>query len=118
MFDFECKQHIGEHIPNFAVAQKICPTCIDSNVDSHAPSGVTCSSCGEREKVFQGSNTTSDFCSWLFSENHRGYTAIAHNLKGYDGVFLLKYLVENTIIPRVTYAGAKIICIQCELFEN
>lgn len=59
-FDFETDQSSGEHVVNFAVAQY-------RNGD---------------EVVFKGYNACEDFCVWLFSRKHQGYTAIAHNMKG------------------------------------
>ena len=64
--------------------------------------------CGFRETVFRGNDLTDKFGIWLFNETHKGYTAIAHNMKGYDGYFLLEYLLANSIIPKVIYAGSKI----------
>lgn len=61
-FDFETDQESGEHKVNFALSQYA--------------SGV--------EKIFRGYTACEDFCSWLFTECHKGYTAIAHNMKGYD----------------------------------
>ena len=34
-----------------------------------------------------------NFCHWLFTNEY--YTAIAHNLKGYDGVFIMKYIIDS-----------------------
>lgn len=59
-FDFETQQSSGEHEVNFAVAQYF----------------------DGEEKVFQGSNALHDFCSWLVKDEHKGFTAIAHNMKG------------------------------------
>lgn len=59
-FDFETDQETGEHIVNFALAQY-------SNGS---------------EAIFKGYSACNDFCSWLFSPKHKGYTAIAHNMKG------------------------------------
>ncbi|XP_054708455.1 uncharacterized protein LOC129218254 [Uloborus diversus] len=59
-FDFETDQSSGEHIVNFAVAQYA----------------------DGRENVFKGYTACSDFCSWFFSPEHKGYTGIAHNMKG------------------------------------
>lgn len=59
-FDFETDQSSGEHLVNFAVAQYA----------------------DGREVVFGGYSACSDFCSWLFSPQHKNYTAIAHNMKG------------------------------------
>lgn len=59
-FDFETDQSSGEHVVNYAIAQ-------DFNGN---------------ETVFKGYSALQDFCSWLFSPSHKGYTAIAHNMKG------------------------------------
>lgn len=59
-FDFETDQSSGEHLVNFAVAQYA-----DGN-----------------ETIFKGYNACNDFCTWLFSIKHKGFTAIAHNMKG------------------------------------
>lgn len=59
-FDFETDQSSGTHEVNFAVAQYA----------------------DGREEVFRGYNACADFCAWLFSPRHKGYTAIAHNMKG------------------------------------
>lgn len=32
---------------------------------------------------------------WLFAEHRRGYTIIAHNFCSYDGIFILKHLLQN-----------------------
>jgi hypothetical protein len=38
----------------------------------------------------------------------QGYTAIAHNLRGFDGIFVLKGLLENGVCPDVIVNGQKI----------
>lgn len=59
-FDFETDQSSGEHVVNFAVAQY-----------------------GDgREEVFGGYDACAKFCAWLFTPRHKGFTAIAHNMKG------------------------------------
>ena len=60
-FYFETDQESGEHAVNFAVAQYA----------------------DGREKVFKGYDSCNEFCTWLFPPAHRGFTAIAHNLKGW-----------------------------------
>lgn len=59
-FDFETDQSSGEHVVNLAVAQYAVGT----------------------ERVFCGYDACKDFCSWLFSPIHKGFTVIAHNMKG------------------------------------
>ena len=68
-FDFECMQETGVHVPNLVVVQ---------DDEGH-------------EWVFKGTNTCKDFCDWLF-ENMDRAVCIAHNFKGYDSYFILKYL--------------------------
>ncbi|XP_055353765.1 uncharacterized protein LOC129599526 [Paramacrobiotus metropolitanus] len=44
-----------------------------------------------------GYDVQKEFGQWVYSEQHRGYTLIAHNFRGYDGHFLLSYLLENNL---------------------
>ena len=79
-FDYEAEQDTGVHNPNLIVAH-----------------------------YFDGTKfyfrTNDEFCKWLISKNHKGYTAIAHNAKGYDSQFILKYCVDNTLKPYTIYNG-------------
>ena len=52
--------------------------------------------------------TNEEFCMWLISKKHKGYTSIAHNAKCYDLQFILKYCVENTLKPYTIYNGTKL----------
>ncbi|CAH1106820.1 unnamed protein product [Psylliodes chrysocephalus] len=65
---------------------------------------------------FNGEKTTfknnEDFCKWLINKEHKGYTAIAHNSKGYDAYFILKYCVENAIKPYTIYSGSKLMLLE------
>lgn len=83
-FDFECNQETGSHEVNLCIAQYL-------NGDE-----------------FFKFRTNDEFCKWLFA--HNNYTVIAHNGRGYDFQFILKYCIENTIVkePYVIYAGSKI----------
>ncbi|XP_061170447.1 uncharacterized protein LOC133179772 [Saccostrea echinata] len=65
--------------------------------------------CGLREEIFSGPDTANTFCLWLFNENNAGAIVIAHNMRGYDGVFILRYLIENGLPPQhIIYSGSKI----------
>lgn len=59
-FDFETDQTGGEHKVNFAIAQYA----------------------DGREQVFDGYSACENFCFWLFTKEHKGYTAVAHNMQG------------------------------------
>ena len=82
-YDFECHQNTGTHVVNLAIAQ---------DYDGH-------------EYVL---NNNEEFCKELINERHQGYTFIAHNSKGYDAHFILKWLVDQGMKPYCIYNGAKI----------
>ncbi|GBN27025.1 hypothetical protein AVEN_38544-1 [Araneus ventricosus] len=88
-FDFETDQSSGTHRVNFAVAQ-------------YADGGET---------VFTGNTACQDFCSWLFAPIHKGYTAVAHNMKGFDGQFIMAWLLEQGIAPPVIPCVSKVMSI-------
>lgn len=83
------------------MAEKICKACID---------GKICSSSGCRMHTFYDNDS---FNKWLFSKDNENYTAIAHNMKGYDGVFLLNNILNNYVIkyarPTFLLRGTKIL---------
>jgi len=85
-FDFETKvdEKTNEHVVNLAVAKKVCLTCMN-NLDEKTR-------CDECQKYYQFSNI-SDFCKWLLE--HKNTIVIAHNLKGYDGIFIYNYFLNN-----------------------
>ena len=45
----------------------------------------------------------------FFHDRNRGAIVFANNMKGHDGVFLLGYLLKNSIVPQnLIYSGSKI----------
>ena len=48
------------------------------------------------------------FCKGSLNDKFKGYTFIAHNSKGYDCHFVLKWLIDQSIKPYCIYNGAKI----------
>lgn len=45
---------------------------------------------------------------FLFSKNFFGYTIIAHNMRAFDGCFLLQFMAENNLKPTPIFSGQKI----------
>ncbi|GIX70317.1 DNA-directed DNA polymerase [Caerostris darwini] len=88
-FDFETDQSSGEHIVNFALAQYADGT----------------------EKMFNGYSACENFCAWLFTLEHKGFTAIAHNMKGFDGQFIMAWILKQGITPDVIPNGGLIMSI-------
>ncbi len=106
-FDVESRQETGVHKPNLCVAQKSCETCAPH------PWEEPCAQCGEtKQMVFKGEDCMERFCLWLFKEErHRHAVCLAHNLKGYDGYFILQFLYDNGIKPNVIFNGARIMSV-------
>ena len=68
------------------MAQKVCKKCLDIPYENR------CDEC-KKQYIFY---SLSDYCNWALKQKNT--IQIAHNLKGYDGVFILKYFLEN-ILP-------------------
>ncbi|XP_055353927.1 uncharacterized protein LOC129599656 [Paramacrobiotus metropolitanus] len=70
-------------------------------VNGHVPSCIVAQYADGSEVRFpedgQPMNTEvgDAFGRWLLQEKHRGFTIIAHNFRGYDGHFVLKYMLDN-----------------------
>ena len=129
-YDFECTQADGKHKPNFVVAHSICSEYEDNPVTSLSTCNncgsrcilcnqfneqekeferYPCDDCGKRQVIFKGSNTQHEFCKWLISKQHKDFTVIAHNARGYDSYFIYDYLIENSHTPHpVIFSGSKI----------
>ena len=116
------------HKPNFVVAHTVCPTCIDRPVTSKSTCqdcGTRCSRCEDRdapcqgcglqEVIFEGQDTSRMFGKWLFSSQHKYFKTVCHNMKGYDGYFLLEYLIDQSMRPdKIIYNGSKIMYMTVE----
>ena len=134
-FDAECRMDNSEeegtsvHIPNLFVAHISCSSCLEYE-DTHCPhcgdrcpacsqwdtenhqyAKAPCDGCGSREVTFQGDGCQHQFGSWLFQPCHAGYCVVAHNMKGYDGYFLLDHLIKNGIKHRIIFNGSKIMSV-------
>lgn len=103
-FDFECTQVHGIHSPNLCVAHRVYQHC------DHLPVGEPGShsrSLDSRQQVFEGPDTLKKFVDWLLKSESQnktthlvqdGVIVIAHNFKGYDGQFILNYIVHKACV--------------------
>ena len=82
-YDFEATQNTGTHTVNLSIAQ------------------------GWEGKEYIH-NSIEEFCKGFLNDKFKGYTFIAHNSKGYDCHFVLKWLIDQGIKPYCIYNGAKI----------
>ena len=82
-YDFEATQNTGTHTVNLSIAQD-----------------------------FEGKEyihySIEEFCKGFLNDKFKGYTFIAHNSKGYNYHFVLKWLINQDIKPYCIYNGAKI----------
>lgn len=116
-FDLECTQSdpykgdpsILEHKPNLCVVQQACSECVNNN-DLTA----LCNACGVRQYVFKDDPLKQLFDYLRLPRiTHKHLYCIAHNFKGYDGIFLLNYMI--TVLkwdPKVITVGTKIMSMQ------
>jgi len=108
-FDFETTQEkvvketaLGEHfehVPNVCIARVTCDDCRNRDFDA------LCGRCGESRRIFTGEKCVSEFCQFLFCKNMRNTTAIAHNASGFDSHFILQYLYDQGIAPKIFTNG-------------
>ena len=82
-YDFEATQNTGTHTINLSIAQDF----------------------KGNEYIY---NNIEEFCKCFLNDKFKGYTFIAHNSKGYDSHFILKWLIDQGIKPYCIYNGAKI----------
>lgn len=90
-FDFECSQDASDckHVVNYGIAQYY------NSSESYEFYNIQ------------------EFMDWLLVEEHKNYTVIAHNGRGYDFQFIQEYLYQNTTIkPKNVYAGSKIMLLE------
>jgi len=94
----------NNHVVNLAMAQKVCLSCLELDFENRC---VTC----KKQYEFK---TIEEFCKWCLKQKF--YIQIAHNLKGYDGVFLLNYFINYMLpsdkTPDIILNGTKILSIQ------
>ena len=82
-FDYEAMNINHRHEANLIIANKVCKFCLDDE------------QCQEKKcqnYIFKNNN---DFCEWLFDKNNSHFIAIAHNMKAYDGYFIMNYIINN-----------------------
>lgn len=107
-FDFEsCVEADGRHVPNLCIAQVVCNSCVDFDDINES-----CNTCGRlREFKF---HSVESFCQWACQ--YPQATFIAHNLKGYDGQFILECFTRLGMCPKeLVTTGTKIMYMKFDL---
>ena len=102
VYDFETDTHTDIHKPNHVeidvlrIDSKLTHNYEDCLIDSFGINGYGCEA---------------KFCDWLFTEENKNSTVIAHNGAGYDNKFILQYCLFKGLTPssfirqgsRITY---------------
>ena len=83
LYDFEATQNTGTHNVNLSFAQDF-----EGNEYIH--------------------NSIEEFCKGFINDKFKCYIFIVHNSKGYDAIFILKWLISQGIKLYCIYSGAKI----------
>ena len=110
-YDFETQQcervegddKIRIHVPNLCVVQQVCNFC-DKNTDI----SVMCTYCGVCEYMFDR-DPVKQFVDLVFAKH---IICIVHNAQGFDGQYILKYIVERDdtrVKPSIILNGTKIL---------
>ena len=94
-FYFEATQEHGIHEPNLCVVH-----------DEVGEVGL-----------FKGKDTVKQFCEWLLTKEHKDCIVVAHNFQGYDGYFIIKYLIQNAIKYEFILRGAKVLSLTIPMFN-
>ena len=94
-FDFEATQEHGIHHPNL---------CVVHNEEGEVG-------------LFKGKDTVKQFCEWLLTKEHQDCIVVAHNFQGYDGYFIMKYLIQNAIKYEFILRGAKVLSMTIPMFN-
>jgi hypothetical protein len=90
-FDYECMNVDGKHIPILVIAEKICLVCLrewKTLVNGNRSLKCKTSDCGR--SYYYDNNS---FCRWLLQQRH--FICLAHNLKAYDGIFIMNFLAND-----------------------
>lgn len=102
-FDYEAMQTGLNHEVNLVCVTRKCFNCVEE---------LSCndSRCGDF--VF---TRNEEFGEWLFSSFNKNFIAFAHNMRSYDGYFIMNYIVSNVLpnekLPEFVLNGSKILVI-------
>ena len=127
-FDFEIDQSSSKHVVNFLHAQCFVPDAQaleeeDKSKNSKAKSRFSYGSPDHKhlsnhenwkeewcEVSFKGRETLKEFLMFLIQDKERfnGYMVIPHNFWDFDGIFILRELLEKVVMPGIIVRGQKI----------
>jgi hypothetical protein len=118
-FDLETDQSTKVHHVNFAQITYYEPTAEETARKRDPRDASQQEYLSDHEKwegswvteAFKGPDALKLMMNYI-TQNLPGYTCIAHNLKAFDGLFVLRNLLENNVLPEVIMRGQKILQIK------
>jgi len=102
-FDYETDQSTGVHLPIFFHCR-----WIDGVDDQNQKSFWI------KDYDFSPRKMQHEIGKFLFSKQFQGFTMIAHNMKAFDGCFLLRYMSEVGLMPTLIFSGRKIMSMRLQ----
>ncbi|KAM4694216.1 uncharacterized protein O3C94_004645 [Discoglossus pictus] len=96
IYDFECMQETGVHIPNYIYAMSLD---------------------GEKSWEFQGVNCLQNFVDCFIKTKFVTYTFIAHNAGRYDSYFVVRQLIKEKLKISLLAQGGKLLCVTVDDLE-
>ena len=82
--------------------------CITRSVNAYGASTYDESEISDKV-ILEGDSCLNDFCEYLLQREHSGCTVIAHNQAGYDGKFILSWLMSKGKAPdKLIQQGSRI----------
>ncbi len=131
-FDLETDQSSGEHVVNYIharyfvrdpedekreekakkAARKAAAAAEDGDVEDWDDSHLSDHKNWKGEwfdATFSGESSLTEFFRFLTTPKFKDYTAIAHNMSGFDGLFLLREVVTHGMMPEVIVKGQRIL---------
>ena len=95
----------NQHEPNLIVSTRLCVECVNK---TNFCDGELC-----KTYVFYNNN---EFGSWLFHSRNKNFIAVAHNMKSYDGFFIMRFIINNLLptdnLPEILLNGSKLLVIK------
>jgi hypothetical protein len=107
------KPDVFEHEPSLLVAQPCCLKCINLPVTEPC---LACAPGETRQKIFHAPDPVGKFMKHIrqYRTDVQEVLALAHNMKGYDGHFILRIMVtELNWSPEILVTGAKLLYLSC-----
>ena len=103
-FDFEANPvDVRGHVGDLVKAMHVCNVC-----QTHAWT-TRCEKYGQRMLTFY---SLKDFMNYLIAPDNVGCIAMAHNVRHYDGLFMLRWAIENGHVPKVIMNGGKLMSLR------